>query len=91
MVDGALSRGQINLRNFDPGGDVGHSSKETHMPDDKSKVGAADRRTVSASEDFEVRHFAEQHNLTEDQVRTLIETHGNDREALEQAVRQLAT
>jgi hypothetical protein len=61
------------------------------MSDDRSKTGGADRRTVSASEDYEIRDFAETHNLTAEQVRTLIETHGNDRETLEQAVAQLAT
>jgi hypothetical protein len=59
------------------------------MADDKSKIGGGDRRQVAAGQDYEVSDFAEKHNLTVEQVRKLIETHGNDREALEKAARQV--
>jgi hypothetical protein len=59
------------------------------MADDKSLVGGADRRQLSASDDYEVRDFAEKHDISVEQVRKLIERHGNDREELERAVEQL--
>jgi hypothetical protein len=57
------------------------------MADDKTNRGEPDRSRVSSSEDYEVRHFAEKHNLSTDEVRELIARHGNDREKLEAAVR----
>jgi hypothetical protein len=33
------------------------------MRDDKKKIGAADRRTVSEAEDYELRYFARKHNI----------------------------
>lgn len=53
------------------------------MADDKSKRGGRDRDRVSADEDYEVRHFANKVGLTVQQVRDLIEQHGNDRKTLE--------
>lgn len=57
------------------------------MADNKQNVGEPDRSRVSGSEDYEVRHFADKHGLSMDAARELIERHGNDREALEEAVR----
>ena len=37
------------------------------MADDKSKVGAADRRTVAADEPYEVSYFARRHGITTDE------------------------
>ena len=48
----------------------------------------SDRSRVSASDPSEVRYFAQKHGITEDQVRDLINEHGNDRATLEQAVTQ---
>lgn len=59
------------------------------MTDDKDFIGGQDRSQVAAGEDYEVRHFAEKHDLSPDQVRALIAEHGNDREALEAAIARL--
>ncbi len=59
------------------------------MPDDKSNVGAQDRARVAGGEDYEVRYFAEQNGISIEQAQQLIEQHGNSREKLEQAVRQM--
>ena len=59
------------------------------MADDKSKRDFRDRDRVSADEDYEVRYFAKQHRITPDEVRKLIETHGNDRRRLEREARKL--
>jgi len=59
------------------------------MADDKTHVGEPDRSRVSGSEDYEVRYFADQNGITMDQARDLIARHGNDREALNAAARQL--
>lgn len=56
------------------------------MADDKTNRGEPDRSRVSGSEDYEVRHFAHKHGLTEAEVRELIAKHGNDREKLEAAI-----
>lgn len=57
------------------------------MADSKQNVGEPDRSRVSGSEDYEVRYFADKHGISMDAARELIERHGNDREALEAAVR----
>jgi hypothetical protein len=57
------------------------------MSDNKQNVGAQDRARVAGEEDYEVRHFADKHGLSMDAVRELIARHGNDRDALEAAVR----
>lgn len=61
------------------------------MSDDKSKTGGGDRDRVSASEDYEVRYFADKHGMTMDEVRDLIKRHGNDRATLEAAVKNRAS
>lgn len=60
------------------------------MADDKTNVGAADRRTVAGDEGYEVRYFAERHGITPDQARELIDKHGNDRETLDREAARLA-
>ena len=55
------------------------------MPDDK-KIGAADRRTVSEAEDYELRYFARKHNIPLAEARRLLKLHGNTRAKLEEAV-----
>jgi len=47
---------------------------------------ASDRSRVAASDPREVRYFGKKHGLTDDQVRDLIKSHGNERRALEAAV-----
>ena len=59
------------------------------MADDKSNVGAGDRRTVAAGEAYEVDYFASKHGITTDQARDLIASVGNNREALDAAAQKL--
>ena len=59
------------------------------MADDKSKVGADDRRTVAAGEGYEVRYFAGKHGITSEQARELIARVGNNREDLDAAAEKL--
>jgi hypothetical protein len=59
------------------------------MADDKSKQDNRDRSQVAGGEDYEVRHFAEQNGISVEQAEQLIARHGNSREELEQAVRQM--
>ena len=58
------------------------------MADDKTLQGR-DRTLVARSEDYEVRHFAEKHGLSVQQVQDLIDRVGNNREALEAAAKLL--
>lgn len=57
------------------------------MSDNKQNVGQQDRARVAGEEDYEVRHFADRHGMSMEAARELIARHGNDREALENAVR----
>jgi hypothetical protein len=59
------------------------------MADDKSKQDNRDRSQVAGGEDYKVRHFAEQNGISVEQAEQLIARHGNSREELEQAVRQM--
>jgi hypothetical protein len=59
------------------------------MSDDKSKQDNRDRSRVAAGEDYEVRHFAEANGISVEQAEQLIARHGNDREELERAARQM--
>ena len=59
------------------------------MADDKSNVGAADRRTGAAGEGYEVSYFASKHGITSEEARELIDRVGNNREALDAAAQKL--
>lgn len=59
------------------------------MADNKQNVGEPDRSRVSASEDYEVRYFADKRGLSMDQARALIRQHGNNREELDRAAEAL--
>lgn len=59
------------------------------MVDDKSKRDFRDRDRVSESEEYEVRHFAEQNGITMEQTRELIRLHGNSRIRLAAAAAEL--
>ena len=59
------------------------------MADDKSKQDNRDRSQVAGGEDYEVRHFAEANGISVEQAEQLIARHGNDREELERAARQM--
>ena len=59
------------------------------MSDDKTNVGGQDRARVAGGQDYEVRHFAEANNISIEQAEQLIAEHGNSRDKLEEAVRQM--
>lgn len=59
------------------------------MVDDKTKRDFQDRDRVSSDDEYEVRHFAEQNGLTIEQTMMLIRKHGDSREMLTRAARQL--
>ena len=59
------------------------------MSDDKSSVDGRDRSQVSASDDYEVRYFADRHGISIEQAEQLIARHGNDRDTLDAAARQM--
>jgi hypothetical protein len=54
------------------------------MPDDKSKVGEADRSRAASDQDYEVSHLAQKDGLTQEEARKLI-AQRNDREQLVRA------
>jgi hypothetical protein len=59
------------------------------MSDNTSLRGDRDRRTVSASEPYEVEYFARKHGLTMEQARDLIARVGNDRATLDAAAEEM--
>lgn len=59
------------------------------MADNKADVGDRDRSRVAGGQDYEVRHFAEANGISIEQAEQLIARHGNSREELERAVRQM--
>ena len=59
------------------------------MSADKNNDGSQDRARVAGGQDYEVRHFAEQNGISIEQAEQLIERHGNSRDKLEEAVRQM--
>ena len=59
------------------------------MSDDKTKRSGADRDRVAAGEGYEVECFAKKHGITVAQAEALIKQHGNSRDKLDAAARQL--
>ena len=59
------------------------------MPDDKNDRGGQDRSRVSGEEEYEVRYFADKHGISMEQAQQLIDRHGNSRDKLDEAVRQM--
>ena len=59
------------------------------MADDKSNVGGQDRARVAGGQDYEARDFAEANGISIEQAEQLIQRHGNNREELERAARQM--
>ena len=59
------------------------------MADDKSNVGDRDRARVAGGEDYEVLDFAEANGISVEQAEQLIARHGNNRDELERAARQM--
>jgi hypothetical protein len=58
------------------------------MADDKSQQGR-DRAFVAGGQDYDIRHFAQEHGISTEQARELIERFGNDRDQLEAAAAKL--
>jgi len=58
--------------------------KKKTMADDKNLRDNRDRSRVAGSEDYEVQHLAEQLNVSNEEVRKAIEKVGNNREKLEE-------
>jgi len=59
------------------------------MSDDKSNRGGGDRARVAGDEGYEVRYFAEKHDISIEQAQQLIDKHGNSRQALDEAAEAL--
>lgn len=59
------------------------------MADNKQNVGEPDRSRVSGSEDYELDYVAQKHGISRDQVRQLVEKHGNDREVIDREAAKL--
>jgi len=59
------------------------------MSDDPNKKGYQDRSRVAADQDHEVQYFAQANRISPEQVRELIEKHGNDRATLEREASKL--
>jgi hypothetical protein len=59
------------------------------MADNLQKRDERDRSRVSASEDYEIRYFAEHNGITMDQARDLVRRFGGDRKKLNEEARRL--
>jgi hypothetical protein len=59
------------------------------MADDKNDRGAQDRSRVAGGEEYEIRYFADKHGISMEQAQQLIDQHGNSREKLDEAARQM--
>lgn len=57
------------------------------MSDDKNLRGGQDRSRVAADEEYEIRHLAEKHRVSADEVRNAIKQVGNSREKVEEYLR----
>ena len=58
------------------------------MSDDRSFSGPASRARLDTADDEEVRAFARRHGLTPEEVRSMIERVGHERDALEREVQR---
>ncbi|AZN98732.1 DUF3606 domain-containing protein [Mesorhizobium sp. M9A.F.Ca.ET.002.03.1.2] len=59
------------------------------MAKDKSRPDLRDAGQISPENEYEVKLFALQNNITPDQVRVLIREHGNGRATLTEAAKAL--
>jgi hypothetical protein len=59
------------------------------MSDDKNDRGGQDRSRVAGEQDYEVRYFADRHGISIEQAQQLIDQHGNSRDKLDEAARQM--
>ena len=53
------------------------------MPDDKNKVGKADRDRISLSEDYEVRDWSEKFGVSAEKLRRAVKEVGNGAKEVE--------
>jgi hypothetical protein len=58
------------------------------MADDKNIQDGRDRSRVSGSEEYEIQHIAERLNVSTEEVRRAIEQVGNNRERIEEHLRE---
>ena len=59
------------------------------MSDDTNDRGAQDRSRVAGDQEYEVRYFADKHGISIEQAQQLIDRHGNSRDKLDEAARQM--
>jgi hypothetical protein len=55
------------------------------MANDKKQTDGRDRAKVSASEQYEVQHFADKHGISNDKARDIIAASGNSRDKADAA------
>jgi hypothetical protein len=60
------------------------------MPDNRNNRGGRDRQRVAAGQDWEVRHVAEKHGVSTQQVTGAIRAVGNNRKDVETYIKQKA-
>lgn len=59
------------------------------MADDPNKRGRQDRNKIAANQPYEVNYFKNKHGITKEQALKIIERHGNDRDAANEAADRL--
>ena len=59
------------------------------MADDKRNAGGRDHATAASEQDYEIAYFAKRHKITKEEAERLIQEHGNNRVALDQAAARL--
>ena len=59
------------------------------MSDDKNDRGGQDRSRVAGDQEYEVRYFADRHGISVEQAQQFIDQHGNSRDKLDEAARQV--
>jgi hypothetical protein len=60
------------------------------MADDKSDRRAPDRSRINLSEEYEVRYWTKALGVDEQQLRALVELHGNSADKVREAVKKSA-
>jgi hypothetical protein len=60
------------------------------MADDMSKRGSQDRNRISLSEEHEVRYWTKALDVSEEQLRELVQKHGNSAQKIREALGKAA-
>jgi len=60
------------------------------MADDKTQTDVRDRRRVASLQDYEVQFFAQEHGISIEQARDLIDKFGTNRQVLDREAWKLA-